>query len=249
MKLLRTILNDLRHGENIDLYLTIVAALGISLLSLINFAYADWIPSLTLAVLALLAVTNLVNRHKLDAALLSQHSVDKFMEEYPAGVKNDIKTSKELWLAGYVLGRTLIDNLGVIKEKLLRNESVKVLLFNPDSDAMSHFCASLSISLNQDELQSRINSSLETLRSLSRFEKKHPGKLEVRIFDHPLYFGAYAMDIRSPNGVMYIELYKYKGNMDEEPKVVLHKKDGHWFELYKDQLMSMWQDAKPYSLQ
>jgi hypothetical protein len=249
MKLLRTVLNDLRHGENIDLYLTVVAALSISILNLIELTPKDWIPPITLAVLALLAITNLVNRHKLDAALMSQHSVEKFMEAYPVGAKSDIKTSKELWLVGYVLGRTLLDNLGVIKEKLLRNESVKVLLFNPDSDAMSHFCASLSISLNQDELQSRINSSLETLRSLSRFAKKHPGKLEVRIFDHPFYFGTYAMDIRSPNGVMYIELYKYKGNMDDEPKFVLHKKDGHWFELYKDQLISMWQDAKPYSLQ
>jgi hypothetical protein len=249
MKLLRTVLNDFRHGENIDLYLTIVAALGISILNLMGLAPKEWLPPITLAVLALLSITNLVNRHKMDAALVSQQTVEKFIETYPANVKNDIKNSKELWLVGYVLGRTLIDNLGVIKEKLLSNESVKVLLFDPNSDAMSHFCASLSISLNQNELENRINSSLETLRSLARFAKKHPGKLEVRLFEHPLYVGTYAMDIRAPNGVMYIELYKYKGNMDEEPKFVLHKKDGHWFELYRDQLFSMWEDAKPYSLQ
>jgi hypothetical protein len=247
MKFLKTIWKDLRQGENIDLYLTIIAALGISILNLTGLTPEKWIPTITLAVLALLAVTNLVNRHKLDEVILQQQTTEQFTEKFPASVNNDIKSAKELWLVGYVLGRTLMDNLGVIEEKLAQKKNVKVLLFNPDSDAMQHFCASMSFPISPEETQKRINSSLETLKSMSQVTKKHPGRLEVRLIDHLLFFGTYAMDITLPNGVMYIELYKYKGKVDDEPKLVLHKKDGHWFELYKDQLTAMWQDAKPYS--
>jgi hypothetical protein len=247
MNFMKTVWNDLRQGENIDLYLTIIAALGISILNLTGLASEKWIPTITLAVLALLAFTNLVNRHKLDEVILQQQSTEYFLEKYPPGVSNDIKSAKELWLAGYVLGRTLMDNLGIIEEKLIKNEKVKVLLFDPQSDAMRHFSASLSFPISPEEMQKRINSSLETLKTLSQVAKKHPGRLEVRLTDHPLFFGAYAMDINLPNGVMYIELYKYKGKVEDEPKLVLRKKDGHWFELYKEQLTAMWQDAKPYS--
>lgn len=247
MIFMKTVWNDLRQGENIDLYVTIIAALGISILNLTGLASEKWIPTITLAVLALLAFTNLVNRHKLDQVILQQQSTEYFLEKYPAGVSNDIKSAKELWLAGYVLGRTLMDNLGIIEEKLIKNEKVKVLLFDPQSDAMRHFSASLSFPISPEEMQKRINSSLETLKTLSQVAKKHPGRLEVRLTDHPLFFGAYAMDINLPNGVMYIELYKYKGKVEDEPKLVLRKKDGHWFELYKEQLTAMWQDAKPYS--
>lgn len=247
MKFLREIWNDLRQGENIDLYLTIVAALGISILNLSGFAPATLIPTITLAVLALLAVTNLVNRHKLDKVILQQQSTELFMEKYPASVGSDIKSAKELWLVGYVLGRTLMDNLGTIEEKLNKNDKIKVLLFDPQSDAMRHFSASLSFPVDPEEMRKRITSSLETLKGLSQIAKKHPGRLEVRLTDHPLFFGAYAMDISLPNGIMYIELYKYKGKVEDEPKLVLRKKDGHWFELYKEQLTAMWQDAKPYS--
>jgi hypothetical protein len=247
MKFLKIVWNDLRQGENIDLYLTIVAALGISILNLTGLASEQWIPTITLAVLALLAVTNLVNRHKLDEVILQQQTAEHFIEKYPASVSNDIKSAKELWLVGYVLSRTLMDNLGVSEEKLAQKKNVKVLLFNPDSDAVLHFCASMSFPISPEETKRRITSSLETLKSMSQVAKKQSGRLEVRLIDHPLFFGTYAMDLNLPNGVMYIELYKYKGKVDDEPKLVLHKKDGHWFDLYKEQLTAMWQDAKPYS--
>ena len=247
MNFLNAIWQDVRQGENINSYIAIIVALGLSVANIFGLASQSLLASITLAVLALLAITNLGNRHKLDKVILQQQSTEYFLEKYPVGVSADMKSAKELWLAGYVLGRTLMDNLGIIEEKLIKNEKVKVLLFDPQSDAMRHFSASLSFPINPEEMRKRINSSLETLKTLSQVAKKHPGRLEVRLTDHPLFFGAYAMDINLPNGVMYIELYKYKGKVEDEPKLVLRKKDGHWFELYKEQLTAMWQDAKTYS--
>jgi ABC-type uncharacterized transport system YnjBCD permease subunit len=91
MRLLSTIWDDLRQGENIDLYLTIIAALIISGLNVAGIAPATLLPAITLAVLALLAITNLVNRHKLDDALQKQSSAQFFIENYPSSVNDDIR--------------------------------------------------------------------------------------------------------------------------------------------------------------
>ena len=60
MKLLNRIWQDVRRGENIDLYLTISIAIILSLLNILNLANPILVESVTLAVLGLLAVTSLV---------------------------------------------------------------------------------------------------------------------------------------------------------------------------------------------
>jgi hypothetical protein len=244
MKLLRPIWDDLRQGENIDLYLTVVAALAISVLNLIGLAPAVLLPAITLAVLALLAVTNLVNRHKLDDAIQKQSSAQFFVENYPSSVTDDINNAKELWLVGYSLARTVLNFGSALEAKLSRNERIKVLLIDPHSGAVRYANAGLLYPMTLEQFSQRIDTSLTML---SQIAKKYPGRLDVRLIDHPISFGTYAMNVDAPNGTMYVELYEYKTTSDE-PRFVLRKKDGHWFELYREQLAILWKAAKPYEL-
>lgn len=244
MKLLRTIWDDLRQGENIDLYLTVVAALAISVLNLMGVAPAALLPAITLGVLALLAITNLVNRHKLDAALQKQSSAEFFIENYPSNVTDDLKNAKELWLVGYSLARTLLNLGSTLEAKLSRNERIKILLIDPRSEAVRYVNAGLLYPMSNEQFSERINTSLTMI---SQIAKKYPGRLEVRLIDHPFSFGTYAMNVDTPNGTMYIELYEYKTTSDE-PRFVLRKKDGHWFDLYREQLATLWKAAKTYEL-
>jgi len=244
MKLLRSIWDDLRQGENIDLYLTVIVALAISVLNLAGWAPATLIPAITLAVLALLAITNLVNRHKLDDALQKQPSAQFFIENYPTSVIDDINSAKELWLVGYSLARTVLNYGSTFEAKLSRNERIKVLLIDPYSDAVRYANAGLLYPMTLEQFRERINTSLTML---SQIAKKYPGRLEVHLIDHPISFGTYAMNIDAPNGIMYVELYEYKTTSDE-PRFVLRKKDGHWFELYREQLEILWKASKAYEL-
>ena len=57
MKSFRQIWDDIRQGENIDLYLTILAAILFVILNLAGLAPDTFLAPLTLSVLALLAVT------------------------------------------------------------------------------------------------------------------------------------------------------------------------------------------------
>src|SRR5207244_3347128 len=86
MPRLRRIWDDIRRGKNIDLYLTILVAIGMTVLILIGFNPAlELLSPLTLTVLALIAFATLGNRYKLEEVL---HRVSRlpggfFQEKYP----------------------------------------------------------------------------------------------------------------------------------------------------------------------
>jgi hypothetical protein len=247
MKILRAIWDDLRQGENIDLYATIVVALIVSILNLLNnLALKDSLPAITLAILALLAVTNLVNRHKLDKAIRRENSLQRFVDEFPPSVVSDINRSKELWLVGIVLGRTLDNYRGIIKTKLSNNQRVNVILPDPNSGVVKYFGLSYG-NTNPEIIRRRILNSLEILAEFSGNVGKNAGKLQVRIVDVPIPFGTYSMDIDSANGVMYVELYTFNSDI-AQPHFVLNSEDGKWFELYREQLKSLWKSGKPYEI-
>jgi hypothetical protein len=66
VRFLKRVWEDIRQGESIDVYVSVVLAIVLAILSVIDIVPADWIASVTLAVLALLAVAILGNRYKLE---------------------------------------------------------------------------------------------------------------------------------------------------------------------------------------
>jgi hypothetical protein len=242
MKTLRDILNDFRQRENVDLYITIIVAVILSVLGMLGLATNTWLTNSTLAVLALLAFTNLLNRHKLEETLHQHTTSHFFIEEYPESVNYDIINAKELWLIGFHLARTITNYAQVLDEKLSRKERIKVLLIDPNSEAVQYIHASIRYAMTLDQFKGKILTSLTILAELG---KKYPGRLEVRLIDFPLTFGTYSMNIKSPNGIMYIELYKYK-TKGCEIRFVLHQKDARCYESYSGQVEELWQAGKVY---
>ena len=107
--------DDIRQGENIDLYLTILAALIFVVLNLAGVASASFLAPLTLAVVGLLAVTNLGNRPRMEE-LLAQKALtlaDFFREEDPQSYQEDVDKAGELWLVGVSLSRTINTNISI----------------------------------------------------------------------------------------------------------------------------------------
>jgi hypothetical protein len=62
VSLLRRILDDLRRGENIDAYVTVFAAVVLSVLNIVNILPPGSLSGVILGVLALLAIGTLVTR-------------------------------------------------------------------------------------------------------------------------------------------------------------------------------------------
>ena len=107
MRMLQQIWNDIRQGENVDLYLTVLVALALVGMNIAGWAPDSWLAPITLAVLALLAVSSLGNRHRLERVLQAESTENLFLEEYPPDLRGDIRRAEELWLVGVSLTSTV----------------------------------------------------------------------------------------------------------------------------------------------
>ena len=129
----KRIWEEIKQGENVDLYLTLVVALLLAGLNIFGIGLS-MIGSVTLAVLALLSFSSLVNRRKLEEALdkLSRDK-DILLDRFPTNREKDMEGAKELWLVGLTLHKTVDGYYSLLHKKLNQGDHVQVLIVDPES--------------------------------------------------------------------------------------------------------------------
>lgn len=239
MNTLRRIWNDLRKGENIDLYLTIAAAVALVVLNLAGVAPATLVAPLTLAVLALLAVTSLGNRYRMDELLAQrEQSLDDFFrEDFADSYKTDMETAEELWLVGVSLHRTVTGNYALFERKLQQGHQLRVLLVHPDGAGLEMAVARGYTRRDVEKKRQEIGYVLDLLCDL---RQTVPGRVEVRTIQHPLAYGALAANPNSGSGVLHLEHYCFRVSTDSMPRYQLRVRDGHWYDFFKSELQALW---------
>lgn len=244
MQMLEKIWADIRKGENIDLYLTVVVSLGVAALSLVGANVTPFIAPLTLAVLGLLAISSLVNRQRLEALTQRQlQSIGSFFaNEYPADFKAQLASGKHVWLVGVTLSRTIKNNYIDLEEKLRQGHNIRVLVVNPVGAPMAMAASRNYARANRDpEIK-----AAETRASLQLFcglMKINPGHLEIRTVDNPLSYGATCVNPDSATGVLYLEHYAFRTASDSIPKFALRASDGQWYDFFKKELTALWESG------
>jgi len=245
MQMLRRIWEEMRRGENIDLYVTVIVAITLVVLNLAGLAPQSWIAPLTLAVLGLLAIAILGNRYKVEEVLcnLTQMPGRLFVDKFPASLENDVERSTKLWLVGITLSRTLKTYYSTLEQKLRKGGIIKVLLVHPDGMGCKMAVMRIYPRGDLEFTQSQIRGVLNYLCDLKRIA---PDNLEIRTIDYPLAFGAFAIDPETTSGVLYIEHYPFKTVGGAMPKFVLQARDGRWYDFFKAEIQTLWENATPW---
>ncbi|GAB4580689.1 MAG: hypothetical protein Fur0022_34310 [Anaerolineales bacterium] len=245
MHLFRQIWDDIRKGENIDLHLTILAALAFVILNLAGLAPDTFLAPLTLAVLALLAITNLVNRHRMEALLEKKDLTldDFFQEEFPPSYKTDFDQATELWLVGVSLNRTVKSQYLKLEQKLKQGHRVRVLLVHPQGPglamAVERGYTRRDVDMKRQEIIS-VLSLLDDLRAVA------PGQIEVRTIQHPLSYGAMVANPNATHGALYLEHYCFRVTTESLPRYVLRPSDGRWYDFFKAELRTLWEAGEEW---
>jgi hypothetical protein len=249
MKNLQRLWNDIKRGENIDLYITVFAAIVLAILSIIGIASQTWIAPLTLVVLALLAYSMLGNRYQITEAYqqITQSADGLLQQHWPdENLREDIKRSKELLIISVSLARTARTLYSTFEEKLKHGDSIKILLVNPDSRACEITASRVYVDMDAERNRHGIQA---TLKTLSNLKQKTPGKLEIRLTDYPPSFGGFIIDPDTAEGVTYLKHYTYKMPEEDIPRVVFHPKDKYWYKFFTKQAQILWQDSAPAIIQ
>lgn len=237
--------NEIKQGENIDLYLTLTIAIVVAGLNLFGIGQS-LLGSITLAVLALLAFSSLANRRKLEETVeklsRDQHSL---LERFPPEREEHIKGARDLWLIGLSLYKTINNYYPLLLENLRQGDHVRVLIVNPKSkygDIIAKRKFSHDPADDVQRIQQLTLNKLHSLRIEKSLKADLKKNLEVRVTEYPPFFGAIAVDPDSNEGVIYIEHYSYQME-DDLPKMEFRPNDTRWFQLYKQQIVNMWNDS------
>jgi hypothetical protein len=241
MHTLQRIWNEIRRGENIEVYLTIILAAGLSIATITG----DYSPSnetltaILLGILALLAITNLKGRHALEqlSEKLSDSIKPAFLEEFPPSLNEDIISASELWLIGVSLSRTIRNNFSELERKLQKGHKIKFLLVNPDGHASEIAATRPYPRTEVEQTRRQIRDSLDYLCKLKAVSAKN---FEVRTIENPLTHGIIAINPDSSLGTFYIEEYPYQTMGSVLPRFILRAKDRHWYDFYKSELRNLW---------
>ena len=241
MKYFRQIWEDIKQGENIDLYVTVPIAIGLAIFNIVGVVPSQLLEPITLIILSLIAISLLGNRNTVKklAKEITQNTDSVFYREFPSSFKRDIEDSKEVWLVGITLTDTLRNNYAVLKQKLQLGHRIKVMLVHPDSPAIE--MAEYRNFRPTDVIRAR-REAKESLKDLCNLSKVAvvPNNLEIRTIQHPLSYAAFGVNLESSSGTLYISHFAFRMEAGSEPKLVLRMKDGHWYDFYKREIYNMW---------
>ena len=249
IRALQSVWEDIRRGENIDLYVTVVVAIALAALNIAGVAPPNWIAPLNLAVLALLAVATLGNRHRLEGILkqITQSTESVLLEKFPADTYNNVEQSKELWLVGVTLSSTLEALYPLFERKLRRGDSLKVLVVDPEGAACAMAAMRHYARTGVERLRAEIRT---TLTDLCELRKTAPDKLEIRTIEYALTFGAYMVDPEEASGVLYLKHYPFKVPLGRaRPGLVLRPRDERWYDHFRSEIRFLWESAVPWQCQ
>ena len=246
MVFLKRILDDIKRGENIDLYVTVTLAIIISILNAIGLANSALLSSISLAILALLASAILGNRHRLDDI---NEKLDKgndkiISTEFPTNAADDFRRASEIWIVGVNANAALKYNYRtIIQEKLKAGDcKIKILLVDPDSPACEMAAARVPGKLSIERERANIFANLNDLCDL---RKLNPDKIEVRVVNDPLMYGCYILDPDKIHGVIYYRRYSYQ--MGRKPKLLYRPAGNEWYDFIKAEVKMLWQMGKEWN--
>ncbi|MEM7536803.1 MAG: hypothetical protein AAF639_31780 [Chloroflexota bacterium] len=245
MKFLHRIWADVRQGENIDLYLTVFVAILLVILNLLGVAPDSMLTPLTLAVLGLLAVTMLGNRYQFEHLVnrLTEQSTSFFSTDVADSFDTDLQNASEIWMVGVSLSRTIKSHYGLLETLLKRGVHVRVLLIDPESHESIAIATQREYHdrrFSQDRIRSMIRNTLQDLYALKEVA---PTQMSIRLIQFPLAFGAVATDPNELTGVLHLEHYSYKMPGGSVPKFTLIAKDGQWYDFFRDELDTLWENG------
>jgi hypothetical protein len=257
---LKQVLHELRSGQNIDVYLTIVVCAALLTFDIFGVTNASAISSGILAVLLLLALNNLQSRHThkrlehLVTAVSSSQaspSVSAVFREWNDNLfKERITTARHLKLLSIANIDFLLSNTEVLKDFLRRDGTIRSIYVKPDGEAIKVVAAGgAGVDKHPKYIAERIWQSFLKLQEFAEVSK-NPDSIQVKIVDQYPNAILTMIDYQDVNKIMFVTLNAFREPYANRPSFVLKNQDQKWFTFYENCFEHLWscEDAQEVNL-
>lgn len=255
MNLIRDIWSDVRSGQNIDVYVTIVLALLVATLGTWGIADQSIISSAVLATLALVSIGILVNRRENSEIRRTLSSLESTQNPSETLLRNDYDVSQLPNLVRHArkvlfCGINFTSHIPLLREDLEYGLQVgleaRFLMMKPHGRAIPT-AAFRSRTQDPNDISSTCEKNLTRLDRLSR--KATSGKLEYRVVDFLPPYTIIVIDPDLPSGKMYVRLSSFRTPNKERPTLEIAKRDDNeWFQFFVNQFELMWAASEKYEV-
>ncbi len=176
---------------------------------------------------------------------LVQTSVNSTLYDcYPPSYWESLAGAKKLWISGLNLRRFCFsDHVNTLDRMIGRGGTLNAILLSSDDDAM------IKYGTRQDNGQADAPSLKDWRGTITRTESylrnlqvSAPGRVHIKKTDYPMPFGLDAVDIESPEGIIYVRYYPFYTGGGDKPILVLRANQSPWYDFYKNQLYIQWED-------
>lgn len=249
MKSIKRIWADLRKGENIDYYLTIVVSIVVGVIGLFGFA-KNQIAPLTLAVLALLALAGLKSRYlsdelaeKLDKKLATDISLDEIFQYSAPVLRERLKSAKSIYHNGVSLVGTSNGLLDVFSSCLASDGEIRLLLVDPESTGLEITAQRFEKHQDVQKLKREVEHALDNFSVLAKSNQKN---FQLRLFSAVPAYSIWVIDNGMPSAEIWVSLYSFRHKI--EPVIhLLPYKEKAMFDFFSSQFETMWQVSRKWS--
>ena len=234
---LRRSFQEIRRGENIELHIAPILAIGLVVADLLDLPVGEYVASLTLAVLALLVCAMLANRRRLEDIRgdLVQIAEPGILASFPDELEYDLKKASDIWLLGVHASSTLGHRYALLKSKLQAGAIIRALVVDPDSPACAMAAARHPDKPSIARERVLIGASLSSLRELKATSL---GKLQIRVINDPLPYGGFMLDPEELEGAIYLKRYSFRAGL--RPILIYRPENRHWFDFIKSEINALW---------
>lgn len=246
--------------ENVPTILTIVFATYVIALAQTGQMPTEVLLQWVLAILGLIAVSELVERWRklrkiesLSEDMLKMlqgrfgdraRAEDFFTKRLPS-LEPYLTKAQDIRICGYSLQRTIRENSYIFAQRLKDGATIQVLIVNPvileDKPVVSE------PGEKHDPLGAMV--AIKTLKWLVK-QPEIKGSIQVKFMEEEPRFNIIAIDPDDDSGIIFVEFYPQRWVPGIRPRMELtSERDGFWYQYFKDQFIRIWDEYTLYHME
>ncbi len=231
----------MRIWRSLDLIITLIVAITVGVLGMIDVAGGPILAGATLATLGVLTMSTLTGRTQLQTLIdltrrLADHpSADRMLTTSTSAVDVDLSGAGDIGIIGVTLNRTVRNHLTDLRRCLERGGRVRIAVIDPDG-AVTAEAARRCTAESAEIFSHRLRPTLDLLATLAG-----AGRLEVRRLAFVPAFGLLTVDGRE----VHVDIYSHAMGGREPALALRADRDPQWSRHFLNEFDHIWTAGRP----